>query len=148
MRKAIAFCLSICLLAALFLPGVSVSATVQSIVYRATDCIDAENSSKAFAEQEHNWNGTPTEEGTFSRFDGTEAGDYAAYVLDVQTAGSYTLLIRYRAHETTAAASDLYVNGQKLETSFQQTGSANYAYTADMGTVTLAAGKNTLRFEV
>ena len=148
MKKTISVFLSMCLLATLFLPSLSATAIVQNIVYRATECTDAENSSKAFAEQEHNWNGTPTEEGVFSRFDGTAAGDYATYVLNVETAGTYTLSIRYRAHETVAESSDLYVNGQKLATAFKQSGSANYAYTADMGTVELPAGENTLRFEV
>ena len=148
MKKITSVLLAMCLLATLFLPSLPASAVARTIVYRATDCVDAENSSQPFAEQAHNWNGTLTEEGVFSRFDGTAAGDYATYVLEVAAAGTYTLSIRYRAHETTAASSDLYVNGQKLAKSFAQTGSANNAYTADMGEVALTAGKNILRFEV
>lgn len=142
LKKLLSVILCILMVAASAFPGISAGATEQTITYWAKDCTASDNSSAGFATQ--SFSGV----GTFSRFEGTQIGDYATYVVDVETAGEYDFSIRYRAHESTAKTSDVYVNGVKLDTVLNQTGTANTAYTADMGTVSLNAGENTIKFVI
>lgn len=145
MKRLISIAVCVVMLFSLAVPAFPAGAVVRTITYRASDCTDPENSNAAFNEQVHDTNGKPTGEGIFSRFDGTTLGDYATYVVNVETAGEYDFFIRYRAHESTAKTCDVYLNDVKLNNEFNQTGTPNTANNDEMGKVTLNAGDNVIR---
>lgn len=113
-------------------------ATAEPQSYTATVCADSAGSNANLASQ-------TTNNETFSRFEGQKSGDYASYNLNVAIAGSYKLVIRYRAHESVGKA-DFYLNTVKQTKTFDSAGSANAYYNVDMGVYDFNAGVNALKF--
>ena len=103
------------------------------------DAQDSANSNKPFASQ--GFSGKPN----FSRFDGTEADDYATYKINVKASGEYIIFLDYRAHESVGKAY-IDINDVRQKATFDSPGSPNTAGRVSIGKYILQKGENVIKF--
>ncbi len=113
-----------------------------TLCYDAIEAEDAANSDEDFVNAQKK-DGVP-----FARFEGSAAGQKAAFVIWVEEAGTYELTIDYRAHESVGKAY-VCLNGVKLSETFDSAGNPDVRYSNGvLGTYDFVAGANTITFEM